>query len=228
MEISQIVISALVVTVTSGLLIGTGLKKQPGIGIIGAVVIVALTLWLRNDNMAAIGFSQPSNWFTTILLGLGLGVLIQILTIVLIEPISEKLTGTSHDHSVVENVKGNWKAFVQWLIIVWILVAVLEEGIYRGFLMTEIAKVIGTGPLGVIANVIITSIVFGLSHGYQNRSGILSTGVIGGLLAIIFVLSGFNLWLAIFTHGFIDTVGIGWIAIDGDRYIREKIWRTRA
>ena len=144
-----------------------------------------------------------------------------------VEPLSEKLTNTKHDHSIVESVKGNWRALLQWLIIVWVLVAFLEEGIYRGFLMTEIASVIGDSNIANVINVLITSVVFGLSHGYQNRSGILSTGITGIALGSIFVLSDFNLWLAILTHGFIDTVGIILIAVDGDSYIREKIWRGR-
>ncbi len=225
MENSQFVISVVIFLITSALLIGTGLRKQPGIGIIGAVVIIALTLWFRGDNLSAIGFSRPDNWITTIFLGLVYGVLIQLLSVILIEPISEKITQTKHDHSIVENVKGNWKALVQWLLIVWILVAFLEEIIYRGFLMTEMVNIVGDGLGGNIVNVIVSSVVFGLSHGYQNRSGILSTGVIGGILAIIFIMNGNNLWLPILTHGFIDTVGIGLIAIEGDKAIQKMIWK---
>ena len=227
MENAQIAISLVIVLVTSGLLIVTGLKKQPGIGVIGTVVIIGLTLWLRNNNIKTLGFDKPSNWGITILLGLGLGFVVQIFSVVLFEPLSEKITKTSHDHSVVENVKGSWKAFLQWLIIVWVLVAILEEGIYRGFLMTEIAKITGVGVSGLIINVIFTSIVFGLSHGYQSRSGILSTGIVGLILGIIFVISDLNLWLAIFTHGFIDTIGIGLIAVDGDKYLRGKFWKSQ-
>jgi hypothetical protein len=224
---SESIISILLVLVTSALLIITGLRKQPGVGVIGAVVIVILALWLRGRGLGTIGLKSPENWWLTIFLALVLGVLIQLLSIILIEPLSEKFTHAQHDFSVLQSVKGNWKALLQWFLMVWIFVAVLEEGVYRGFLMTEIKELAGTGMGAVIFNLLFTSVVFGLSHGYQGRSGILSTGLVGLLLAIIFVWNGYNLWLPIFTHGFIDTVGISLIAIDGDKRIRNFIWRDQ-
>jgi uncharacterized protein len=214
------------VFIVSALLIGTGLKKQPGLGILGALFIMGLALWLRGDSLIGLGFGFPPNWVQTILLGLVLGALIQLISVALLEPFAEKVTGVPHDHSILSNVRGNWKVFLQWMLIVWVLVALLEESIYRGFLMTEIAKIIGTAPWALGINIIVSALVFGLSHGYQGRSGILSTGMIGILLGGIFAWSGFNLWLVIFTHGFIDTIGIGLIAMDADKAIQNKIWKA--
>ena len=209
-------ISLGLVLVVSALLVLTGLKKRPGIGIVAAVVIIGLALWLRGRGLDSLGLRAPGNWLATIGLGLALGVSIQLLSVALIEPLSEKLTRSKHDHSVLAGVKGNWKALLLWLVMVWLLVAFVEEGVYRGFLMTEIVWLLGTdAPLAI--NVLFTALVFGLSHGYQNRCGMLSTGIVGLLLGLIFVRSGFNLWLPILVHGFIDTVGITLIAVGGTR-----------
>ena len=219
-------VSLSLVLVVSALLIGTGLKKQPGLGIFGALAIIGFSLWLHGESIASLGFGFPHNWWQTVLLGLALGTVIQLISVALIEPFADRVTGGTHDHSIVANVKGSWKAFVQWMLIVWMFVALLEEGIYRGFLMTEMVKIIGTDSWAIVINILVSSIVFGLSHGYQGRSGILSTAIIGVLLGCIFVWGGFNLWLVIFTHGFIDTVGIALIAIDADKLIQNKIWKT--
>lgn len=219
-------IPALLILTISTVLVVTGLKKQPGIGVLLAIVIIGITLWIRKDDLGYIGLYPPQDWIITILLGLILGVLIQLVTVAFIEPFSERITKTYHDHSALESVKGNWKAFLQWMAVVWILVVFLEEGIYRGFLMTEVSAILDKDIWGLVANIVFTSVVFGLSHGYQNRCGIISTGFVGVLLGCIFVWSDFNLWLAIFTHGFIDTIGIGLIAINGDKYIRHKIWNA--
>lgn len=221
----ETIISVLLVLGASALLVVTGLKKQPGLGVIGALILIGLAVWLRGETLADLGFGPPASWWASILLGLVLGILIQLLSIALLEPLSEKLTNSAHDQSLVANVKGDWRALVQWLLVVWIFVALLEEGVYRGFLMTETAKVIGNGGFAVVLNILFSSAVFGLSHGYQNKAGILSTGVIGAILAIIFVLSGYNLWLAVFTHGFIDTVALGLIAVDGDKAIKRWLWK---
>lgn len=226
MTVFSYTVPILLVLAISAILIVTGLKKQPGIGILLAVFIIGITLWIRKDNLGYLGLYPPQDWISTIFWGLILGVVIQLVSVALIEPLSEKATKTYHDHSALESVKGNWKVFLQWMVIVWVVVVFLEEGIYRGFLMTEVSTILGKDLFGVVANIVLTSVVFGLSHGYQNRCGIISTGLIGIILGCIFVWSDFNLWLAIFTHGFIDTFGIGLIAINGDKYIRRKIWNA--
>jgi len=224
MSISSLTIQLVIILVVSVLLIFTGLRKQPGIGILGAIIIILLFLWARGDPLSQIGFAPPQNWFITILMGLGLGLIIQLLSVILIEPLTEKITNSKHDHSVIDAVKGNWKVFLQWMLMVWILVAVIEEGIYRGYLMTEMMDLLGAGSIALVINLLYSSMVFGLSHGYQGSSGMLSTGIVGVILGGIFILSGFNLWLVIFTHGFIDTIGIGLIAIGGDEYLKKQIW----
>jgi len=226
MVITSYIIPILLILIISTILIVTGLKKQPGIGILLAILIIGITIWIRDDNFSNLGLSPPQDWVRTILWGLIFGILIQLAAVAFIEPLSERITKTVHDHDVLKNVKGNWKAFLQWMVVVWIFVVFLEEGIYRGFLMTEVSTLLGKGIWGLAANIIFTSVVFGLSHGYQNRCGIISTGFVGILLGCIFVWSDFNLWLVIFTHGFIDTVGIGLIAINGDKYIRQKVWKA--
>jgi hypothetical protein len=222
---SVMIIHILIILVVSALLIITGLKKQPGFGILGAVIIIVLFLISRGDSLRVIGLGWPESWVKTIFWGFFFGILIQLISVIIIEPLSEKITGTKHDHSVIESVKGSWKAYLQWLLVVWIFVAILEEGVFRGFLMTEMINILGVGLPGLFISVFFTSIVFGLSHGYQSRSGIISTGIVGVILGVIFILSDFNLWLAIFTHGFIDTIGIGLIAIGGDKYLQNRFWK---
>lgn len=220
-------ISLFLFLIASTLLITTGLKKRPGIGILGTIIILSITLWYRGENLNALGFSLPSNWGETILLGLVYGFVIYLLSAAFIDPLSEKLTKTIVDHSAFNNIKGNWKAYIQLLVMVWIFVAIIEEGVYRGFLMTEVSKIVGIGLGATILNVIFTSIVFGFSHGYQNRSGMWSTGIIGALFGSVFVLSQFNLWVTIFAHGFLDTIALGLIAINRENYIRQKIWKLK-
>jgi hypothetical protein len=71
------------------------------------------------------------------------------------------------------------------------------------------------------------ALVFGLSHGYQGGAGMLSTGIVGLLLGVIFVWNGFSLWLPIFVHGFIDTVGISMIALGWDKALQSWVWGER-
>lgn len=219
MSPSSSVSIGLVVTV-SALLVVTGLRKQPGLGVLGAVALIAATLWWRDEGLASIGFGPPPPWGPTLGWALALGVGLQLVAMLLIDPWTERVTGTTHDYSVMDGVRGNWGALALWLVLVWTVVAFLEEGIYRGFMMTEIARVIGTGTWATVANVVFTAVVFGFSHGYQGRAGMISTAIVGAALGVVFVASGYDVWLAIFTHGIIDTVGLGLIALGADRALR--------
>jgi len=229
MHLSSDAVSVLLVLSVSLLLVVTGLGKQPGIGAVASVLPIAGALLFRGESLYAIGFAPPEDWGGTLLLGFAYAALLQLLAATLVGPLSEKLTGTEQDHSVFHGVRGNTRTLILWLTLVWTLVAFLEEGIFRGFLMTEIAKVAGTGPFALCFNVFYTSVVFGLAHGYQNLSGVLSTGAVGLFLGTLFIFEGFNLWLAIFVHGFVDTIGIVLIAsgIDEriDKFVCRKLWR---
>jgi len=74
----------------SGLLVWTGLTKRPGLGVLGALLVVGLTLGLRGDGPAALGFALPEAWWRTVLLALGLGVAVQLLSVTLVEPWAER------------------------------------------------------------------------------------------------------------------------------------------
>jgi len=126
---------------------------------------------------------------------------------------------------VVEGVRGNWKALLSWLVLVWGVAALGEEVLYRGFLMSQIIKLLGSSLLALLLNVLITSIVFGLSHSYQGRSGPWSTGIIGACLGVLYILSGFSLWLPILVHGVIDTVSLIVISLGADKRLKELVWK---
>jgi hypothetical protein len=103
------VITLIYIGLAAIFLIVSGIKRQPGIGIILSAVLIGIAIWQGETNLAQMGFSKPENWIVTLLLGLLLGTALSIFSIVLVEPIVEKITRQPHDVSVVENVRNNWK-----------------------------------------------------------------------------------------------------------------------
>jgi membrane protease YdiL (CAAX protease family) len=92
--------------------------------------------------------------------------------------------------------------------------------------MTEISKFLGTSGLAMTLNILITSVIFGMAHWYQDKSGVISTGTVGAVISIIFVLSGLNLWLAILIHGFIDTASLTMMYYNWDKQLRNVFWKS--
>jgi uncharacterized protein len=215
LSISMILLISLIIVLTS-------IKRSPGIGIFIVIFVIAFVTWRRGDGLEALGFTQPESWALTVLWSLILGILLALASTLLIEPLADRLTGSEHDHSLFDGIRGNFKALVKLLVLVWVLVVFLEEVIFRGFLMTELALLLGTGSVGTAVNLLFSSILFGVAHWYQGKSGTLSTGMMGLFLGVIFIASGYNLWLPILTHGFIDTVGLWLVYSDHDR--RLKMW----
>ncbi len=218
-------ITVALISLAAAFLIVSGIRRKPGLGIALTVILIVIAARLGETSLAQMGLVQPDNWLTTVLLGVFLGSGLSLLSIILIGPLIERITRQPHDVSVVAGVRGNWKALLSWLILVWGVAAFGEELLYRGFLMSQIIKLLGTSLLALLLNVLITSIVFGLSHSYQGRSGPWSTGIIGACLGVIYVLSGFNLWLPILAHGMIDTVELVVISLGVDKRLRELVWK---
>jgi membrane protease YdiL (CAAX protease family) len=75
-----------------------------------------------------------------------------------------------------------------------------EELAYRGYAIPVLAPLAGDA-----AAALLTSLVFGILHGYQGLLGILRTAIIGGILAWGFLASG-SLLPAIIAHALIDLV----------------------
>lgn len=82
----------------------------------------------------------------------------------------------------------------------WVSLAagVCEEILYRGLLMGALQMTLGLWPA-----VILSSIVFGISHSYQGPVGILRTGTLGAILALVVVFTG-SLWIAMIAHIVLD------------------------
>lgn len=88
-----------------------------------------------------------------------------------------------------------------------------EELAFRGFGVTALCLVTGSEWGAAL----LSSVAFGLIHGYQGWLGIWRTGIMGSILAATFILSG-SLWPAIIAHVALDVVA-GLVL--GDLLLRE-------
>ena len=146
-------------------------------------------------------------------------------TTLLLEPLLQRWTHKPLDYSAFSKAQADWRQLVLLLLVSWFLAAVLEETIFRGFLITEISSWFNDNLTGVILSILIGSVIFGLAHTYQGKSGVYSTGIVGALLAVIFVVGGFNLWLVIITHGLIDTIGLTLMFFKIDQKVVSALWK---
>jgi membrane protease YdiL (CAAX protease family) len=174
---------------------------------------------LLKGDAASIGLTTP-DWDQTLIVGFLSGLILAFLSMSLIEPATEKITGIPHDITIVESIRKNVKNLLRWLFLVWVVVVFTEEIIFRGFLMSEFVYIVGATRFGFVFSVLASAALFGLAHWYQGPAGALSTGIVGIALGALFIWGG-TVWLPIMTHGFIDTVSLIVIFFNKDTFFKQ-------
>lgn len=82
-----------------------------------------------------------------------------------------------------------------WFVLgVSLSAGICEELLFRGFLIHYLQA-----DLGVVAAVLISSLLFGLFHFYQGWQGVLKTALVGLFLALVYLWTG-SLWIVIVLH----------------------------
>ncbi len=85
--------------------------------------------------------------------------------------------------------------------VVGVTAGICEEWLYRGFFLAVVAALAGGLPTGVL--VLVAAVAFGLAHAYQGRVGVITTGVLGGVMAAVYLDTG-SLLLPVVLHALID------------------------
>jgi membrane protease YdiL (CAAX protease family) len=85
--------------------------------------------------------------------------------------------------------------------VVGVTAGVCEEWLYRGFFLAVVAAVAGGLPTPAL--VAVAALAFGVAHAYQGVAGVLTTGVLGGVLAALYLDTG-SLLLPVVLHVLID------------------------
>jgi len=85
--------------------------------------------------------------------------------------------------------------------VVGVTAGVCEEWLYRGFFLAVVAAVAGGPSTGIL--VVVAAVAFGLAHAYQGPVGIVTTGVLGGVMAAVYLQTG-SLLLPVVLHTVID------------------------
>ena len=95
-------------------------------------------------------------------------------------------------------------AIPAWILLGWIGGGLTEE-VSRAFVLTRFERTFGQA--GLIAALIVSSIIFGIGHLYQGQRAAFDLGVTGVLYALVY-LRRRSCWEAAVAHAIFDTIGI--------------------
>ena len=176
------------------------------------MAIVLLLLWSSHWNWLHFGITKP-DWMKTAQRAIGWSVVIFIVNNVLFTPLIE-LYIEPIDLSGFEWLKGNVAGLIIFTLFMWVIAGFGEEILYRGYIMKQIAYIVGDNKMAWHIGAVLSSVLFGLAHLYQGPSGVITTGFVGLIFAYIFLFNPKNLILTMLIHGFYDMIGITFIYLD--------------
>jgi len=191
----------------------------PELGVLGsfAIAIIVVLIARKQGSFGDLGFQRPVSWPKLLATTLMYGFIIQMTFTIAIEPGLSRLTGDPVDISVFDGVRGNFVNFLLMMALGWVVGGFLEEFTFRGFIVGRVRWLLGSGTAATWVAVLAAAVPFGIAHFYQGMTGMIATGMIGFVLGAVYVYHRFNLWYAMFTHGFINTVGIVALYLDIDQ-----------
>lgn len=186
--------------------------------------LVGWTARRKKTGLSEIGLQRPKSWARTLFFGIAWALFIFLAFRMFLEPALELLIGTGRDLSRFDYLKGNAGALANTLIMLWISAALIEEILFRGFLITLVAEVFRNTKTGWVTGVIVSAVIFGLVHAYQGPGGIVLTGLAGILFGLIFLVHGRNLWVAVLAHGFTDSSAALMVYLDAYEQVTSLVW----
>jgi len=113
-----------------------------------------------------------------------------------------------HENHVAFREQVGWMSFMvphtarelRTFHVVSLTAGICEEIVFRGFVIAYLIALLGV-PFWAAA--VLSSIVFGLAHAYQGPIGFLRTAAVGGVMALLYGMTG-SLWAPILVHIVID------------------------
>jgi membrane protease YdiL (CAAX protease family) len=168
-------------------------------------LFVCYSLWVRGASWKDVGLRKPESWRRTVLYAGAAAALIVVAFIWVILPAATRLTGKTIDFSAFAALHGNLSLLVQELVPTWIFAGLAEEMIFRAGFMNRLTDLLGRTGMGWGIALTVSSVIFGAAHTYQGITGMITSGTIGLLLGILYLITGRNLWPPVICHALVDT-----------------------
>jgi membrane protease YdiL (CAAX protease family) len=173
-------------------------------------VLGILSIRLREGSFRAIGLAWPKSWWRTVLIAVVAAAVVIAMGEYITDPLAKYLglASTNKAATALGTMKGDIWTALKGLGLVWTFAAFGEEISYRRYLLGRAADVGNRTPLAYWIALVFASVLFGFGHYYQGPAGIFTTACDGFVIGAAYLLSGRNLWVAVLTHGLVDTTGI--------------------
>lgn len=164
-----------------------------------------ISMAMRGIGWRDLGFCGSPRWPLLLIAGVAVGLAMEALELFATQPLLVKLTGKYPDLSDFKSLVGNFKLLLILLAASWIVAALGEELVWRGYIMNRVADLFGRSVVGWTITLLLVSAAFGLAHSNQDITGVVENFLNALLLGGAYLASGRNLMVPIIAHGITDT-----------------------
>ena len=166
-----------------------------GVLLAEVVAFTALVLWLRRRSLSlrSLGFRRPTQWLPVIV-AVALALCYAGFTLMIPE---------------VRSHAAEISTFKIWGVFVGVIGALVEETIFRGFILTELQRL----RTAAWMQVVVSGVTFGLLHFGFSWWGMVCTTVMGMFLAITYLWSGRSLLAPVASHCLINIIIEPWLLL---------------
>jgi membrane protease YdiL (CAAX protease family) len=156
----------------------TGNLFVAGFLIPAAALLVFAWAHVSNTPWREIGYSRPRSWLFTTVAGLLVGAALKLFSKAVLLP----LVGAEPINQAYHHLAGN-RALIPATLWSMMIVGLAEETVFRGFLFERLGRLLGTKTRARVATLLITSVLFGAVHYFnQGLAGVEQATIIGVLM----------------------------------------------
>lgn len=180
----------------------TGIKYSAQIAEIICLVLITYFLYRRKSSWKELGLRKPKNWLKAILLAVLCVATIAIVFNFLVQPLFPEGV---HDINQGKPISKGEMIF-QLIFIAIGTAAIGEEMLMRGFVFNNLNEIFGFGFVGTIGALILQAAIFAILH--TGIQGMVSSGIIGLILGVFYLLARRNLLVVIAAHAVPDIISV--------------------
>jgi membrane protease YdiL (CAAX protease family) len=175
-----------------------------------SAALVLLWAWRSRTPWDKLGFSRPTSWTRTVIVGIAFGITFKFAMKAIVLP----LLGADPINQAYHYLAGNAAALPGMILAVTLGAGFGEELFFRSYLFERLGKLFGSGAGAKALIVLVTTTLFGAAHySGQGIAGVQQATVVGLVFGTIFAITG-RIWMLIFAHAAFDLFAVAIIYLD--------------
>ena len=177
--------------------------------IVAPLTAVLVLVWVRLSHTPwrEIGYVRPRSWLGGLIVGIGFGIAFKLLMKMIVMP----LLGADPINQAYHYLAGNTTVAALFVPELIIKAGWGEETFFRGYLFERFGKLFGRSLGAKVAIVLVTSVLFGALHYFdQGVPGVQQATVVGLVFGTIFAVTG-QIWMLMFAHAAFDLTALALI-----------------